>query len=101
MIDAIERQNNIRGSIESTARLFELLEDLPLIKYAKFTRSIESTIKNLRWLLEDQPILVEQTSENNLFNPFPSSPRKLVDQASQNNLCRQINLVSLLQMAPS
>jgi len=48
MIDAIERQNNIRKSIESTTRLFELLENLSLIKYAKFTRSIESTIKNLR-----------------------------------------------------
>ncbi len=32
MIDAIERQNNIRESIESTARLFELLENLSLIK---------------------------------------------------------------------
>ncbi len=32
MIDAIERQNNIRKSIESTTRLFELLENLPLIK---------------------------------------------------------------------
>jgi len=31
-------------------------------------------------------------------HPFPSSPRtKLVNQASQNNLCRQIKLVSLLQ----
>ena len=98
MIDAIERQNNIRESIESTTRLFELLENLSLIKYAKFTRSIESTIKNLRWLLENQPILVKQTSENNLFNFFLSSPWKLVNQASQNNLCRQINLVSLLQM---
>ena len=98
MIDAIERQNNIRESIESTARLFELLENLSLIKYAKFTRSIESTIKNLRWLLENQSILVKQTSENNLFNLFLSSSRKLVNQASQNNLCRQINLVSLLQM---
>ncbi len=97
MIDAIERQNNIRESIESTARLFELLENLSLIKYAKFTRSIESTIKNLHWLLENQLILVKQTSENNLFNSFFSSSRKLVNQASQNNLCRQINLVSLLQ----
>ncbi len=32
MIDAIERQNNIRESIESTTRLFELLENLLLIK---------------------------------------------------------------------
>ncbi len=37
MIDAIERQNNIRESIESTTRLFELLENLLLIKYAQFT----------------------------------------------------------------
>jgi len=34
MIDAIERQNNTRESIESTARLVELLDDLQLIKYA-------------------------------------------------------------------
>ncbi len=98
MINAIERQNNIRESIKSTTRLFELLENLSLIKYAKFIRSIESTIKNLRWLLENQLILVKQTSENNLFNLFLSSPWKLMNQASQNNLCRQINLVSLLQM---
>jgi len=38
---------------------------------------IESTIKNLRWLLENQIELVNQTS--------------------QNNLCRSIKLVSLLQ----
>ncbi len=37
MIDAIERQNNTRKSIESTARLVELLDDLQLIKYASFT----------------------------------------------------------------
>jgi len=37
MIDAIERQNNTRESIESTARLVELLDDLQLIKYASFT----------------------------------------------------------------
>jgi len=98
MINAIERQNNIRESIKSTTRLFELLENLSLIKYAKFIRSIESTIKNLRWLLENQLILVKQTSENNLFNLFLSSSWKLVNQTSQNNLCRQINLVSLLQM---
>ncbi len=36
MIDAIERQNNTRRSIESTARLIELLDDLQLIKYASF-----------------------------------------------------------------
>ncbi len=36
MIDAIERQNNTRESIESTARLIELLDDLQLIKYASF-----------------------------------------------------------------
>ena len=37
MIDAIERQNNTREFIESTARLIELLDDLQLIKYASFT----------------------------------------------------------------
>ncbi len=42
MINAIERQNNIRESIESTTRLFELLENLSLIKYAQFTRLRES-----------------------------------------------------------
>ncbi len=36
MIDAIERQNNTRKFIESTARLIELLDDLQLIKYASF-----------------------------------------------------------------
>ncbi len=36
MINAIERQNNTRESIESTARLIELLDDLQLIKYASF-----------------------------------------------------------------
>ncbi len=36
MIDAIERQNNTKESIESTARLIELLDDLQLIKYASF-----------------------------------------------------------------
>ncbi len=42
MIDAIERQNNIRESIESTTRLFELLKNLLLIKYAQFTWLKES-----------------------------------------------------------
>jgi len=36
MIDAIERQKNTRKSIESTARLIKLLNDLQLIKYASF-----------------------------------------------------------------
>ena len=36
MIDAIERQNNIRKFIESTARLIELLDNLQLIKYTSF-----------------------------------------------------------------
>ncbi len=36
MIDAIERQNNTRESIESTAKLIELLDDLQLIKYTSF-----------------------------------------------------------------
>jgi len=36
MINAIERQNNTRESIESIARLIELLDDLQLIKYASF-----------------------------------------------------------------
>ncbi len=36
MINVIERQNNTRESIESTARLIELLDDLQLIKYASF-----------------------------------------------------------------
>ncbi len=36
MINAIERQNNTRKSIESTARLIELLNDLQLIKYTLF-----------------------------------------------------------------
>jgi len=33
VINAIERQNNIRESIKSTARLIELLDNLQLIKY--------------------------------------------------------------------
>ncbi len=36
MIDAIERQNNTKEFIKSTARLIELLNDLQLIKYASF-----------------------------------------------------------------
>ncbi len=36
MIDAIERQNNTKESIESTAKLIELLDDLQLIKYTSF-----------------------------------------------------------------
>jgi len=36
MIDAIERQNNTREFIKSTARLIELLDDLQLIKYTSF-----------------------------------------------------------------
>ena len=36
MIDAIERQNNIKESIELTVRLIELLNDLQLIKYTSF-----------------------------------------------------------------
>ncbi len=32
MINVIKRQNNIRKSIESTTRLFELLKNLLLIK---------------------------------------------------------------------
>ncbi len=36
MINVIERQNNTRKFIESTARLIELLDDLQLIKYASF-----------------------------------------------------------------
>ncbi len=36
MIDAIERQNNTRESIELTAKLIELLNDLQLIKYTSF-----------------------------------------------------------------
>ncbi len=71
MIDAIERQNNTRESIESTARLVELLDDLQLIKYASFIsinrisdkepsliaresnrsrESINSQIKQQKWL---------------------------------------------------
>ncbi len=42
MIDAIERQNNIKKLIKSTRRLFELLENLSLIKYTQFTRLKES-----------------------------------------------------------
>ncbi len=36
MINAIERQNNTRKSIKSTAKLIELLDDLQLIKYTSF-----------------------------------------------------------------
>ncbi len=71
MIDVIERQNNTRKSIESTARLIELLNDLQLIKYASFIsinrisdkessliaresnqsrESINSQIKQQKWL---------------------------------------------------
>jgi len=36
MINAIKRQNNTRKSIELTAKLIELLNDLQLIKYTSF-----------------------------------------------------------------
>ena len=36
MINVIERQNNTRKFIKSTAKLIELLNDLQLIKYASF-----------------------------------------------------------------
>ncbi len=71
MIDAIERQNNTRKSIKSTAKLIELLNDLQLIKYTSFIsinrisnkessliaresnqsrESINSQIKQQKWL---------------------------------------------------
>ncbi len=71
MIDVIERQNNTRKSIKSTARLIELLDDLKLIKYTLFIsinrisdkkssliakesnrsrESINSQIKQQKWL---------------------------------------------------
>ncbi len=71
MIDAIERQNNTRRFIESTARLIELLDNLQLIKYTSFIlinkindkessliaresnrsrESINSQIKQQKWL---------------------------------------------------
>ncbi len=71
MIDAIERQNNIKESIELTVRLIELLNDLQLIKYTSFIsinkisnkeslliaresnrsrESINSQIKQQKWL---------------------------------------------------
>jgi len=97
----------LESSIESTARLFESLDDLLLIKYAQFTRLIESTIKNFRWLLENQLKLVKQTSQNKLFNLslslFASKARESVEskQSVSSNSVRfefQINLVSLLQI---
>jgi len=44
------------------------------VKISCSTRLRELTIKNLRELLENQLILMKQTSENNLFNFFFSSP---------------------------
>ncbi len=97
MIDVIERQNNTRKSIESTARLIELLDDLQLIKYASFTsinrindkessliaresnrsrESINSQIKQQKWLhLLLSSIILRSISFllKHLFNSISSS----------------------------
>ncbi len=54
MIDAIERQNNIRESIKSTARLIELLDDLQLIKYASFI--------SINRISDKKPLLIARES---------------------------------------
>ncbi len=54
MIDELKDKNYIRELIELTARLFELLNNLSLIKYAKFILIMKITIKNLCELLKNQ-----------------------------------------------
>ncbi len=63
MIDAIERQNNIREFIELTTRLFKLLKDLSLIKYAKFNPINRIYNKESSWIAkESQNLLIKQLS---------------------------------------
>ncbi len=52
-------------SLSIRKRFFEYLNELRTA-----TRLIESTIKHLRWLLENQFKLVKQTSQNKLFKSF-------------------------------
>ncbi len=56
MINAIERQNNTRESIESTARLIELLNDLQLIKYTSFI--------SINRISDKEPSLIAKESIN-------------------------------------
>ncbi len=54
MIDAIERQINIKEFNRINDKALEFLDDLLLIKYTKFIQLREFMIKNLRELLENQ-----------------------------------------------
>ncbi len=54
MIDAIKRQNNTRKFDRISNKALEFLNNLSLIKYAKFSRLRESMIKNLHELLKNQ-----------------------------------------------
>ncbi len=80
------------------------------MKISCSTRLRESTIKNLRELLENQLILMKQTSENKLFNPFlslfASNQARESDESKQSVPSDQISepattndvlIVSLLQ----
>ncbi len=80
------------------------------VKISCSTRLRESTIKNLRELLENQLILMKQTSENKLFNPFlslfASNQARESDESKQSVPSDQISepattndvlIVSLLQ----
>ena len=66
MIDAIERQNNIRESIKSTARLIELLDDLQLIKYASFI-SINKTSDKESSLIARESINLQIKQQKQLY----------------------------------
>ncbi len=80
------------------------------MKISCSTRLRESTIKNLRELLENQLILMKQTSENKLFNSFlflfasnqacesdESKQSVLSDQISESATTNDVLIVSLLQ----
>ncbi len=80
------------------------------MKISCSTRLRESTIKNLRELLENQFILVKQMSENKLFNSFlslfasnqaresgESKQSVSSDQISESATTNDVLIVSLLQ----
>ncbi len=95
MINDIERQNNIRESIESTKTYDRWIA-------RKSTAHSVASIYSINRINENIWSLIARESQTSFFFFF----KKLVNQLSQNNLCHQIqfnliwiqiNLVSLLQ----
>ncbi len=95
MIDDIERQNNIRESIES-------MKTYDCWIARESTAHSVASIHSINRINENIWSLIARESQTSFFFFF----KKLVNQLSQNNLCHQIqfnsiwiqiNLVSLLQ----